>query len=193
MPLSRESAYKKETGPQVLLGFPSTGPALHQSASSCSADSLRPLLGLPDASVAFDRAQFGLGVRGQGAPGGLRAQPQGRAGGRPRGAHVARDPEGPDAAVHPLLQRATQQLGSTASLQHGGLLRRQLQHGAELLHALLQVHVSRWASVEPNVLCCEGKQRKGKESKLLYLQHFVFCFVFYRLPTSHLYAAAPYL
>lgn len=110
------------------------------------------LLGLPDTSIAFDRAQFRLGVWGQGAPGGLGAKTQSWAGGSLRGAHVPCDPEHPHAAVHPLLERLAQQLGVTVRLLHGGLLRGQLQHGAELLHALLQVQVTWGACVEPTVL-----------------------------------------
>lgn len=132
-------------------------------------DSPSPLLGLPDTSVTFDRAQFRLGVWGQGAPGGFRAKYQSWAGGRLCGAHVACDPERPNAAVHPLLQRLVHQLGFAARLLHGRLLRRQLQHGAELLHALLQVQVAWRARVEPTVLYCEESHRKEIASPRLNL------------------------
>ncbi len=101
-----------------------------------------PLLGLPDPPVAFDWAQLRLGVRGQRAPGGLGARSHGWARGSLCGAQVACNPEGPYAAVHPRLKGLTHQLGFTLGLLHGRLLGRQLQHGAQLLEALLQVQVT---------------------------------------------------
>ncbi|TNN83396.1 hypothetical protein EYF80_006377 [Liparis tanakae] len=97
-----------------------------------------PPSGLPDPPVAFDGAQFRLGVGGQRAPGGPGARPRGGARGRRRGAQPARGPEGPDAAVHPRLEGPTHQLGFTPRLLQGRLLGGQLQHGAQLLEALLQ-------------------------------------------------------
>lgn len=111
-----------------------------------------PLQGLPDPPITFDWAQFRFGVRGQRAPGCLGARSHGWARGSLSGAHVACNPEGPYAAVHPCFKRLTHQLGFTLGLLHGGLLGRQLQHRAQLLEALLQVQVTRRACMEPAVL-----------------------------------------
>lgn len=115
-----------------------------------------PLQGLPDPPVTFDWAQFRFGVRGQRAPGCLGAKSHSWARGSLCGAHVACNPEGPYAAVHPRFKGLTHQLGFTLGLLHGRLLERQLQHGAQLLEALLQVQVTRRACVEPAVLLWSG-------------------------------------
>lgn len=115
-----------------------------------------PLLGLPDPPITFDWAQFRLGVWGQRAPGGLGARSHGWARRSLCGAQVACYPEGPYAAVHPRFQRLTHQLGFTLGLLHGGVLGRQLQHGAQLLEALLQVQVTWRTCMEPAVLICSG-------------------------------------
>lgn len=151
--------------PENIVYVPSSAPV-------CLLMSCRQLLppagGLPYTSIIFDWAQFRLGVWSQGAPRGLRAKFQNWAGGCLRGTHVACDPERPNAAVHPVLQRLTHQLGLTASLLHGGFLRRELQHVAELLHALLQVQIAWRACMEPIVLYCGGKKKNSGENNRIY-------------------------
>lgn len=151
VPLHCESTYKKATSSHM-----SPGVFLHRS-SSPPVCLLMSCWRLPYTSIVFDWAQFRLGVWRQGAPRGLRAKSQNWAGGSLRGTHVACDPEHPNAAVHPVLQRLTHQLGFTVSLLHGGFLRRELQHVAELLHALLKVQVTWRACMEPTVFYCGKK------------------------------------
>lgn len=113
-----------------------------------------PLLGLPDPPITLDWAQFRLGVWWQRAPGGLGARSHSWARWSLCDTHVACYPEVPYAAVHPCFQRLTHQLGFPLGLLHGGLLGRQLQYGAQLLEALLQVQVTRRTCMEPAVLFC---------------------------------------
>lgn len=115
-----------------------------------------PLFGLPDPPIAFDWGQFRLGVWGQRAPGGLGARSHGWARGSLCGAHVACNPEGPYAAVHPLIKGLTHQLGFTLGLLHGRLLGRQLQHRVQLLEVLLQVKITWRTCMEPAVLFWSG-------------------------------------
>lgn len=107
-----------------------------------------PLLGLPDPSVAFDWAQFGLGVWGQGAPGSFGAKSQCGAGRSMFGAQVARNPEGPYTAVHPRFKGLTHELGVMLRLLHGRVLGRELEDTTELLETLLQVQVPWRSSVD---------------------------------------------
>lgn len=117
--------------------------------------SVTSLSRLPDPPIAFYWPQFRLRVWGQRAPGRLGAEFCCGAGGSLCGAHIVCYPEGPYAAVHPLLQRLTHQPGFTLGFLHGGLVRRQLQHRAQLLIALLQVQVTWRTCVEPAVHLCK--------------------------------------
>lgn len=121
-----------------------------------------PLRALPDPPVTFHRAQFRLGVRRHGAPGGFGAESHRGAGGSLWGAETARDPEVFDAAVHPGLEGPPHQLGSALRLLGRRLSGGQLQHGAQLLEALVQVQVAWGACVEPAVLFWRGFEDKEK-------------------------------
>lgn len=149
---------------QVLLEFSSIGPALPQFACICV--KVSPLSGLPNPPINFYWAQFGLGVWGKRTPGCLATKSHSWARRGLCGTNFTRYPEGPYTAVHPRFQRLTHQLGFPLGLLHGGLLGRQLQHGAQLLEVLLQVQVTGRTCVEPAILPCSGHLDLHKERKL---------------------------
>lgn len=131
-----------------------TGSHRVQLVLLCLSQSLHsfPLKRLPDPPITFDWTQFRFGVWGQRAPGGFRAKLQRWAGGSLCPTHFTHCPKSPHTAVHPLLKGLTHKLGIVVGLLHGRVLRRKLQHGAQLLEILLQVHVSWRTSMQPAVL-----------------------------------------